>query len=181
MDQAPDLDSKRDLIRVNVHLRARFLALEPAAGALLRDDIHRNPSIVDHEKEESLRELAAAALANPNGVMARAILDLANQIARLRVRLSDHDGPMLAAELLNLSGGGCLLDTGSVSLASGTLLDLRIEDDISSLPPLRVLAEVVRADGPERGRYGVRFAAIHRQDQERLVRYVYDLQRQVLR
>ncbi|HEU4400471.1 MAG TPA: PilZ domain-containing protein [Candidatus Polarisedimenticolia bacterium] len=181
MDENPDLASKRDFARVDVHLKARFLVLERPVYALLRDQIHRSPSIWGPEEEESLRELASTALSSPNGLLARAILDLANQIARMRARLEERDGPMQVAELLNLSGSGGLLDTGGVMLATGALLDLRIEDDASSLPPLRVLAEVVRQDRPQAGQYGLRFVAIHRQDQERLIRYIYDLQRQALR
>jgi c-di-GMP-binding flagellar brake protein YcgR len=82
--------------------------------------------------------------------------------------------------LVELSGGGARLES-HLLMERGTRLQLRLEDDESGNPPVQVVAQVVHAEGSAPGRFGVKFETIHPTDQERLIRFIYRLQRRALR
>jgi c-di-GMP-binding flagellar brake protein YcgR len=87
---------------------------------------------------------------------------------------------MEPARIVQLSGSGCRISS-PLMLDLGTRLEVQVEDDDSGAPPVRLVGKIVHAAGPPEGRYGLRFDGIHPADQERLIRYVYQVQRKELR
>jgi c-di-GMP-binding flagellar brake protein YcgR len=96
--------------------------------------------------------------------------------ATLRVG-GDGEGPRVGTYTLDVSGGGFLI-AGPDALAVGdrAQIALRLPDDAE---PVDVLVTVVRET--ERGLLGVRIDAISPADERRLVRFVFDRQRQARR
>jgi c-di-GMP-binding flagellar brake protein YcgR len=96
--------------------------------------------------------------------------------ATLRVG-GDGEGPRVGTYTLDVSGGGFLI-AGPDALAVGdrAQIALRLPDDAE---PVDVLVTVVRET--ERGLRGVRIDAISPADERRLVRFVFDRQRQARR
>lgn len=170
----------REYARIPVRLGARFRLLEPDEASEVSKEILTAPTVWAPSGEAEIRNLASSAKAGPQGLLAAAILEIAEQLVVLRAAVLDQGGPMQAATLGELSGGGGQLTT-ELLLAQETKVDLRLDDPGSDAPPLRAVAEIVHRYGPPSGRYGFRFAAIHPSDRDRLIRYLYQLQRRALR
>jgi c-di-GMP-binding flagellar brake protein YcgR len=77
----------------------------------------------------------------------------------------------------NVSGGGCLIrDTWSLPLG----IDVRVElEVVPGGAPVRALGRVVRAADAEHK--GIRFDDLAREDEDRLIRFIRDRERQALR
>lgn len=173
--------NQREFGRFAVQLQARFRVIEAADEIeALAEKVRAATEIWSPEGESELRKLADGPLSGSEGALARAILSLGRQVERLTHRLMDDGGPMEVGNIVELSGGGALFVTGAV-LDPGSVLDFRVVDDEGDAPPMRVLARVVHISGPPPRQYGLRFEEIHPVDRERLIRYVYQIQRRELR
>jgi hypothetical protein len=171
---------RREFARIPVRIAARLKILEPSEAEELRRELLENPSVWSPPGEPALRELASGSRSDETALLSQAILDLCERLQVLDHRVAGAARPMEAVRLVQLSGSGAQLHSRR-RIAPGTLLELQLDDDGSGVPPLRILAEVVHARGEGGSVYGVRFAAIHPIDSERLIRYVYRIQRQTLR
>jgi len=172
--------SDREFARIPVELGARFRVLDEQAFKGLSKKLLTHASVWAPSEEKSLIDLATAGRSQPNGMLARAILDISAQVQRLSYRVLEPDVAMERAELAELSAKGCRLGS-PLMLERGSLLEMRILDDGTGVPPVRVGAEVVHTDGAAPARYGVRFVIAHPTDIERLIRYIYQRQRETLR
>jgi hypothetical protein len=172
--------NEREWARVQVKVRARFKVIDEQEAARLEREILARPSVWGPSGEAGLRELAGSAAAGPSPLLAQALLEISRQVVRLQARFGDSGGPMETAEVGELSGGGGNLAT-PLLLRRGDRLELRFEDDDDDAPPVRALASVVHEGGPPPGRYGFHFDAIHSADRDRLIRFIYQVQRRALR
>jgi hypothetical protein len=171
---------EREFARTTVRLDTRFRVVEGPSIEALRNKLAEAPSVWAPEGERALVDLAQSTSTGNDALLARAILDLIRQFRRLRTSVRDPGGPMEVGLLTQLSGGGARLET-TLELDPGACLDMRLLDDETEPPPVRVLAEVIHGVGLPYGAYGVAFRAIHPSDRDRLVRYTYRLQRRELR
>ena len=173
--------NEREFARLEAHLQARFRVIESETElATLVADVLKAPSVWGAEGESELRHLADSPQSGAPGLLARALLDVARQVQRMSGRLLDEGGPMNVGTVDQISGGGVRFATSAL-LKRGSLLLLRLMDDRLEAPPVRVIAEVAHAGGPAPARYGLAFTTIHPADRNRLIRYVYQLQRRELR
>lgn len=171
---SPQGRDRREYARVAVSVPVRWQALDEEDAREVRESLMEAPTVWAPTDEPRLREIAARREEPAASVLARAVLELAEEVARHRRSLADGSGPMKAGTLVELSGGGGALDLAPVP-ECGRLIDLRLDD----APGVRVLAEIV---GPPReSRIGFRFVAVHPQDHDRIIRYVYRIQRESLR
>jgi hypothetical protein len=177
---SPHPSNDREFARIPVRIPARFKILSAEEIETLRETILDAPSVWALDGESTLRNLAASTQAGAEGILARAMLELSTQMARLTYRVLHSGGPMEPATLVQLSGGGARIECHPL-LERGTRLQLRLEDHESGNPPVQVLAQVVHAEGSSPGRYGIKFETVHPADQERLIRFIYRLQRKELR
>jgi c-di-GMP-binding flagellar brake protein YcgR len=175
-----DGPNRRQFARISVSLRVRFRVVRGDEADALREELLDAPSVWAPEGESLLLKLATGSGSGSEGLLARAVLDVSRQIGRLSHHVLAASGPTAVGDLLQLSGGGCLLSTRS-TVPEGSQLDLRIADDDLEAPPIRFLAEVVRGQRPPDGRVPLRFASMHPSDQERLIRFLHALQRRQLR
>ena len=180
MTEAGSHPDSRKLARVAVDLKARFRVLDPTEHDAVRRRLMNAPSVWAPSDEASLLSLAASGASGTEALLARGLLDVCDQVRRLSYRVLASVGPMEAGQVVQVSGSGCQMST-RILLRPSTCLELQIEDDDDGVPPVRVVAEVVHAEGPAGGRYGLRFNSIHPTDQERLIRYLYRMQRRTLR
>jgi len=166
----------RRYARVRARLRARFRVIDSMSAATLEEELLAAASVWSPRGESELVKLAGG----PEGLMATAILDISRQIQRLSYRILDSDGPMEVGELDELSGGGAKLRSKAI-FEKGTLLDMRLVDEDPEAPPIHMLAEVIHVRGGPPAVYGICFRGIHPLDKERLIRFIYGLQRRELR
>lgn len=171
---------QREFARISVQLDTRFRVVEADAVELLEAQLAEAPSVWAPEGERALVDLASSTGTGNDALIAKAILDITRQIRRLRTSVRNPGGPMEVGLLSQVSGGGARLET-SLPLDAGVCLDLRLLDDESEPPPVRALAEVIHGVGLPPGAYGLKFRAMHRSDTERLIRYIYRIQRRELR
>jgi hypothetical protein len=172
--------NEREWARVQVKVRARFKVIDEQEAARLEREILARPSVWAPSGEAGLRELAGSAAGGPSPMLAQALLEISRQVVRLQARLGDSEGPMEPAEVGELSGGGGQLAT-PLLLHRGDRLELWFEDDDDDAPPVRARASVVHEGGPSPGRFGFHFDAIHPADRDRLIRFIYQVQRRALR
>lgn len=173
--------NEREFARFAVRLRARFRVVENDEELeTLSERLLETPSVWAPEGESELWKLADSPGSGPDGLLARAILDIARQVERLNGRLMDDAGPMSVGSVVQLSGGGIRFSTSTL-LKAGDRVDLRLMDDESEAPPIRILGEVVHVEGTPPAHYGLAFKTIHPVDRERLMRYIYHVQRRELR
>ena len=170
----------REFARVTVQLDTRFRIVEGKSIDCLEARLAEAPTVWAPEGERALVDLANSTRAGSDALMAKAILDITRQVRRLRTAVRDPGGPMEVGRLTQLSGGGGRLVT-TMTLEYGACLDLRLLDDDTEPPPVRLLAEVVHGNGLPPGAYGLKFRAMHRSDRDRLIRHIYRLQRRELR
>lgn len=175
-----DPRTQREFARIRVSLRARYQAVNPSRAEEIRDVILQQPSVWAPSVESALRDMATSGAAGSEGVLSRAILELADQVVHLKSLLGESGGPMRPVEVSELSGGGGALILDAVP-EQGALMDVRLHDVAEQPPPVRFLAEVVHIQKDNPLRCGIKFVAIHPQDQDRLIRYVYQVQRRALR
>ena len=120
-------------------------------------------------------------------MLARAVLELSEQVVRLRSRVFSTADSTLPATIVQLCGGGGQL-TCPTSFPSGQLLELTLQDDDDGTPPVRAIVEIIHQQGVAHIRGGVevlhgqgfRLAVIHDLDQDRLMRLIYSLQRRAI-
>ncbi len=172
--------NRREFARIDVSLCTRFRCLDEAEAEALTETLLARPSVWAPANESRLRDLASSTAAGTEGVLAQALLDLAGEIVQLRSRVLDAGGPMPSGTIVQISGGGGQL-ASPIDLDLHQLLELRFDDPAQCLPPIRALARIVHRRVTEVDAYGFRFEAIHPQDQDRLIRYIYQLQRQAIR
>lgn len=171
-------NEQREFARVDCRIPARYGIVDPAHEDRTRAEILERASVWSPANEGTLRELASSGHGH-EAQLAAALLDACAQIVTLRARIGQGGGPMQAAEIRQISGGGGKMST-SLLLEAGAVLDLRL-DPADDAPPIRTLVEIVHVDGSAEAPYGFRFAEIHAGDRERLIRFVYLLQRRALR
>jgi hypothetical protein len=171
---------ERQHARIEVRLRARFTVLDRNEAEILEERILEAPSVWSPEGENELTKMADSGQSGPEGLLARAILDLSHQIGRLSHHLLTAIGPAEMGTISQISGGGAQFSTQYL-LEEGSLLDIRLVDDELEAPPVRAIAEVVHVRGAPPSRYGIAFKTIHPVDNERLIRYIYQVQRRQLR
>ena len=176
----PEPNEEREFARIDVSLNARFQVLEPDSASRLLELLERKPSVWAPSQESALRNLAISGTSDREAILAQAVLDLAGQVVTLRSRLIDATGPMQSGTILELSGGGGRLSTEPL-LDLDTLLELRLPSDEDGCPPVRALVRIVHRDPKPPGSYGLKFEGIHPQDQDRIIRYIYQVQRSALR
>ena len=173
--------NEREFARLEVQLRARFRVVESDEDLeALTADVLRRPSVWGLEGESELWHVADSPQSGPQGLLARAVLDLARQVQRVSGQVLDESGPMNVGSVVQLSGGGIRFATSAL-FSNGTILLLRLMDERMEAPPVRALAEVAHVEGEAAARYGLAFTTIHPADRERLIRYIYQLQRRALR
>ncbi len=177
----PDPASEREFARIPVELAARIRLLESDGEAqVLARELQERPSVWSVQEETELQRLATSSASAPEAVLARALLEVAAQLQRLRYRVLRPGPPMEPARVTEISGSGLRLSTERL-LQPGTRLEIQLEDDENGAPPLRLLGEVVHASGRAPAFYGVRFVAAHPADARRLLRFIYEIQRRALR
>lgn len=175
-----DTQHSREFARLDARLEARLREIGPEEAAALETRLGESPTVWALENETVLENMAAGVRSGNDAVLAESILELAKRLGQFRNRESDPGGPMGVATVIQLSGGGALLETHHL-LSVGARVELRLIDDGSGVPPLQILAEVVHATDETPPTAGLRFEAVHPLDRERLVRFLYLLQRRELR
>jgi hypothetical protein len=171
---------ERQHARVKVRLGARFTLLDREQAEELEEQLLEKPSVWTLSSENELMKLADGSQSGDEALLAGAILDLCRQVERLGHRQYEAVGPSEVGTVVQLSGGGMLFST-QYHMKEGDLLDIRLLDETMEAPPIRALAEIVHQRGAPPNRYGLRFNTIHPLDKERLIRYIYQLQRRELR
>ncbi len=172
--------NRREFARIDVELHARFRSVSGDEIRDLEQQLALRPSVWAPTDESRLRDLASSTAAGTDGILAQALLDVAAEIVLLRSRVLDLGGPMDTGTITQLSGGGGQL-VASALLDLGQDLELRLDDYEQGLPPIRALVKVVHRRGEVPDAYGFRFEVIHARDQDRLIRFIYQLQRQAIR
>ena len=125
--------------------------------------------------------MANGSQSRESSLIARALVEISREIARLR-QVCDSEAwneRSVDATLECLSGSGGQLGTPA-PLQRDEILLMRVLADDDGMPPIQCLIRIV-APGLEAGRSGFSFEAIHPEDQDRLVRHVFRLQRKELR
>jgi hypothetical protein len=171
---------QREFARVTVNLRARYHKLNPSRVEEVREKILRQPSVWATTVESTLRDMATSGSGGAEGALSRAILELSEQVVHLRSLVGEFGGPMNSVVISELSGGGGALIPDTAP-EKGAILDIRIHDCEEAAPPIHFLAEVVHCKEDDPVRCGFKFTGIHPQDQDRLIRYIYKVQRKALR
>ncbi len=171
---------RREFARIPVQLRVRFRIVEDTEAGALSEEIVERPSVWAPAGEAALRDIASGTTSGKDGLLSQAILELASQVVRLQALVLDGAGPMQAGLVVQLSGGGGQL-AAELPLRVGARIELRFADEETGAPPVRAIAEIVHEHADAPARYGFRFSAIHPQDQDRLIRFLYRIQRQQLR
>ncbi len=172
---------ERAFFRVAVHVPARLRPLAPEEVERVREAVRRAPALWAPSEVPVLEGLASRPAPSAERTLARAVLELAEQVSALRGLLLEQGGPMGAATIVELSGGGGQL-AARVRLDPGQHFELRIESGGPGGPaPLRAVGEVVRLLDPSGLHCAFRFDAIHPDDQDRLVAWLYDVQREAFR
>jgi hypothetical protein len=179
MSQPQGRPNSREFARVQVRIRARCRVLDERSAPIFRDRIESFPTVWAPRSEGALRDLATNQSSARDGWLAQAILDVADRLVRLESTIAAADTPGSEGWIVELSGGGGRLEIGAV-YERGTMLlvSFQGEDDA---PPLQVIAEIVHIVPQPPPAYGFRFASIHEADRERLIRYLYGVQRRALR
>lgn len=170
--------NSREFVRVIVKIPVHFRAVTREETETLEREFLSRPAGWGLNEEGALRDLAISPSGGSEGILARAILEITAQVGRLTGETEASDGPRQVGELVDLSGGGGLLQT-ETTLASGDFLDIRFTYE-DKAPPLRALVEILLQRTTHSEGYAFRFHTIHRLDQERLIRHVYDIQRQAM-
>lgn len=169
-------EREREFARIEVRLGALVQPLDEPRAEALRREILARQTVWAPGNETALRDMAASGQAGPESLLAQAILELAEQIARLQAKVLGPPEPVKRATIVQLSGGGGRL-TSPLPLERGERLELRLDGE--EVHPIRMLIRVVHDHGADG--HGFVFEAIHPRDQDRLVRLIYGLQRQGLR
>ena len=172
--------NEREFARFDVEVRVRFSIVSEESAAEVERKLLDAPSVWNVQGEGELLKLASGAGSGTEGALAGALLDIARQVGRLTHRLLDSSGPMEVGTFTQLAENGARFATHML-LDPGALLDIRMMSDDADVPPVRLLAEVRHVQGGAPARYGLCFRAIHPRDRERLIRYLYEIQRRELR
>ncbi|ANM30512.1 hypothetical protein ABI59_14420 [Acidobacteria bacterium Mor1] len=169
-------ERQREYARIDVQLWAKVDLLTPAKANELTERIMKRPSVWAPREESALREITLTG-SGVEAILAGSLLEVSEQIVHIRTALQAQ-GPSSPATLLQLSGGGGLLSTELMPELDSEI-DLQLDAPEQGAPPIRCIARIVHRDPPDV--YGFAFAAIHPRDQERLIRYLYTLQRRSIR
>ena len=159
-----------------VEVRVRLVTDEQAEG--MKISFAASPSVWKLTDESTIRSLAGQSGGDRSAVLAQAVLELATLVARLQARLQDTGEPMHPATIVQLSGGGGQIST-PMPIKLGDKLEVHFRDD-DRTPPIHALVEILHAHGHSGG-FGFRFEAIHPHDHDRLIRLIYQIQREALR
>jgi hypothetical protein len=170
----------REFFRVSVRVPARLRLLAAEESEQVREEIRRAPTIWSLSEASSIEAIASRPAPSAERALAGAVLELAGQVSLLRARSFEPGGPMVVATVVELSGGGGQLEAAS-PLERGQRFELWIEPNPLAAPPLRAVAEVVRHLDSTGQHVAFRFDGIHPQDQDRLVAWLYGVQREALR
>lgn len=165
---------QREYARIDVRLRGAIRPLDEEAVEQLRVELLTAPSVWSPGDEGSLREIVAGASAE-EAVLARGILDLANQFVRLKAMIEKPPGDTTEVDVSQLSGGGGKLHCAA-PLRQDDLLEIRYLGE--EIPPVRAMIRIVHVHGDE---FGYTYEAIHAGDKDKLIRLIYQLQRVALR
>lgn len=177
--EGPGLE--RAFFRVAVRLPARLRPLGADEIERLRDAVRTAPWVWAPSEAAALEGLASRPAASAERLLARAVLEVAEQVSALRGFLLEQGGPMSAATIVELSGGGGQL-VARTPLEPGQRFELRIEPGGRGGPPaVRAVGEVVRLLDATAFFCAFRFDSIHSDDQDRLVAWLYAVQREAVR
>lgn len=172
---------ERAFFRVPVRLSARLRPLGPDEIERVRELVRSAPGVWAPSEATALEALASRPAPSAERLLARTVLEVAEQVSELRRLLLERSGPMSAATIVELSGGGGQL-AARTPLEPGQRFELRIEAGGPGGPPaLRAVGEVVRLLDPSALSCAFRFDSIHRDDQDRLVAWLYRVQREAAR
>ena len=94
--------------------------------------------------------------------------------AAARLLQPEEEAPLLTGKIHDLSGGGILLEVGTACQAGDQLLlTIHLPDG-----EVKCLGEVRRILGDEGGHaYGIQFLLIGEKDRDRIIRYIFQMQR----
>ena len=176
----PQPANEREYARIEVDLAVRFKILEAGEATTLREILEEKATVWAPSHEKVLLDLATAGTSDREAMLAQAILDLSDQVVKLRSKVMDSAGPMQSGMVQELSGGGGRLST-ELLLEEDVLLDLAFLSGNQECPPIRMIARIVHRDSSPPSHYGFKFEAINPQDHDRIIRYVYQIQRRTLR
>lgn len=179
--EQPSSINRREFARVDVRAEAQVMPVEPEELEALRVQLLRRASVWAPGDITALRMMANGSPSRESSMLARALVELSREVARLR-QVSDGgdwDARGIRGALQRLSGNGGQLESPA-PVQKDDLLLMRVIADDSGMPPVQCLIRVVDPH-VEPGVCGFRFEAIHPEDQDRMVRHVFRVQRQELR
>lgn len=178
MNPSPAGKPEREFARIAVAFQASILPVDEDLDAR-RELILRAPSVWSPSNENALREMVAGDSGEANSRLAQAILDLSAQLVRLQTRMEAGGRAMTDVRVIEISGGGGQIEA-PLPLQVGDRLEMRFDTTDEAVPPIRALIEILHTKG-EGQAFGFRFDALHPADQDRLIRWIYQLQRVALR
>ena len=176
----PQPSNEREYARIDVDLPVRFKILEAEEAAALQEILEEKATVWAPSHEKVLLDMATAGTSDREAMLAQAVLDLSEQIVKLRSHLVNSAGPMQSGAVQELSGGGGRLAT-KLLLEQDTLLDLSLLSGDEDCPPIRIIARIVHRNSSPPSDYGFKFEVINPQDHDRIIRYIYQIQRRALR
>ena len=169
---------QRKYARIEAVVEARVRLVDEEQATEMKRSFGSRPSVWKLRDESTIRSLASQSGVDRQAVLAQAVLELAAQVVRLQAQIQQTDEPMHPATIVQLSGGGGQMST-PLPIKLGDKLEVHFQDD-ERTPPIHALVEIVHARGTPGG-FGFRFEAIHPHDHDRLIRLIYQIQREALR